>query len=271
MNVAGMRNFVQWNKLDAKEVSFILGADRTNKPLIRMVVGKNANDVAIITPPCVTNWPRCTGDGNYGTMWGPSDVTKAKFSLDLTDCHINSAENTYFGEFATILEIVDDKLLEFVFQNQLKLLGRKHLSREEVKMLQIRAVRPKYDKLSGALAGHTVQLSTQKFAYDGMGGKLARNINVCDAKGNVISDGNVCPGDIVAATMYANQVYTGVGGDKFGIHWSFKDVSVICQRMKQEVKTHIFEFGDQTYDFAQEYTSPPSVTGLQFDDQMACV
>lgn len=31
------------------------------------------------------------------------------------------------------------------------------------------------------------------------------------------SSGTVAPGDVVAVTMFANQVYTGVGGDKFGI------------------------------------------------------
>lgn len=266
MNVAGARCFVPWNKMDAKEVSFILGSDRTNKPMIRMVVGPNAQDVAMITPPCATNWPRCTGDGNYGTMWGPSDITKAKFSLDLTDGQINATDNPYFLEFATVLEIIDDKLLEFVFQNQLKILGRKHLSREEVKMLQIRTVRPKYDKLSGSLVGHTVQLSTQKYVYDGMGGKFARNVNVCNATGHVITDGNVCPGDIVSATMYANQVYTGVGGDKFGVHWGFSDVSVICQRMKQDFKTHICEFSNQSYDFAQDYSMPV----FSNNNDMAC-
>jgi hypothetical protein len=55
-------------------------------------------------------------------------------------------------------------------------------------------------------------------------------INVCDHTGKVLSNGIVQPGDVVAATMYANQVYNGIGGDKFGIQWSFEDVQVICRR-----------------------------------------
>ena len=62
-------------------------------------------------------------------------------------------------------------------------LSRKNLTRDEVKMLQIRSVRPKYDKHSGALNGHNINLSTPKYAWDGMGGKYARYITVCDHKG----------------------------------------------------------------------------------------
>ena len=165
---------------------------------------------------------------------------------------------------------VDDKLLDFVHSNQLKVLGRKNLAREEVKMLQIRTVRPKYDKSSGVLIGHSVQMSTSKYAWDGMGGKFARTINVCDHEGTVVPNGNVAPGDVVAATSYANQVYTGVGGDKFGIHWSFEDVSVVCQRSKLEVRTSVPVFATAKYEFASTYddsvTTMEATETTQFSD-----
>ena len=223
------------------------------KPVIAMHIGPHAADVAFVTPACVTQWPRCTGDGNFGTMWGPTDISKAKFSLDLTDNPINGEVPHGFQSLATVLESIDDKLLEFVFQNQLRVLGRKQLSKEECKMLQIRSVRNKYDKITGILQGHSAQLNTTKFTWDGMGGKYERKIHVCDHTGAVIPNGHVAPGDVVSATMYAGQVYTGVGGDKFGIQWSFDAVSVICQRAKLDVKTQISAFTVQEYDFATSY------------------
>ena len=265
------RNYTQWSDFPTNDVTFALGADRAGKVAINMLLQPHCTDVAIVTPACVTNWPRVTGDGNFGTMWGPTDVHKAKFSLDLTDGAINGQDNPNFSAFATMLEAIDDKLLAFVQANQLKILGRKNLSHDEVKMLQIRTVRPKYDKMSGALIGHSVQMTTSKFAWDGMGGKFARKINICDTTGTVIPNGTVAPGDVVAATTYANQVYTGVGGDKFGIHWSFEDISVICQRMKLEVKCNVPVFATQQYSFAQPYEDPthavPSVdVERQFSD-----
>ena len=246
------RNFIRWEDFEPDNVNFSLGTDRSNKAVISMIYGAQ-QEVAMVTPACVTNWPRVTGDGNFGTMWGPTDIHKAKFSLDLTDGYINSAENVLFTKFAAMMEKIDDKLLEFVQNNQLKILGRKNLTHEEVKMLQIRTVRPKYDKQTGALNGYSVQMTTQKYAWDGIGGKYARRINICNPNGDVIENGNVSPGDVVAATTYANQVYTGVGGDKFGIHWSFEDVAVICQRAKLEMKTSVPCFGVTQYDFARPY------------------
>jgi len=271
-----MKKFVNYQQLQPEEINFCLGTDRHGKPTIQMYIGPEAAEVAFVSPACVTNWPRVTGDGNFGTMWGPAEITKAKFTLDLTDGPINDGVNEGYENFSNLMSAVDNRLLDFVQANQLKILGRKNLSRDECKMLQIRSVRPKYDKATGALAGHSVQLSTSKFAWDGCGGRYPRTINVCDHQGAVLPNGTVQPGDVVAVTMYANQVYTGVGGDKFGIHWSFEDVQVVCQRSRLSQKTSVPCFQTNTYEFAMPYTEPTAVVACggtdiesQFSEPMA--
>jgi len=264
-----MKSFVNYQQVVAEEINFTLGSDRHGKPQINMFVGADAKEVGIVSPACVTNWPRVNGDGNYGTMWGPTDIQKAKFTLDLTDAPINSNNNQAFEYFATLMSLIDDRLLDFVQANQLKILGRKNLSRDEIKMLQIRTVRPKYDTATGALAGHSVQMSATKFAWDGCGGKFARTINVCDHNGVVVQNGVVQPGDVVAATMFANQVYSGVGGDKFGIHWSFEDVSVVCQRSRLAAKTAVPCFQCTEYDFAMPYTEPTQCCTPDYEAQFS--
>lgn len=249
-----MRNYTPFNQIDSNQIQFSLGQDRQGRPMIGMTVGAAASDVAIVSPACVTNWPRVHGDGNYGTMWGPTELAKAKYTLDLTDAAINGTANSFFADFTQLMNTIDDKLLDFVTEHQLRVLGRKNLGRDEVKMLQIRSVKPKYDKTSGQLLGHALQCSTAKFQSDGVGGRFSRQINVCDHTGKVVSGGVVHPGDIVAATIYANQIYCGVGGDKFGIQWSFEDVQVICQRSRLAQKTEVSAFGCAQYDFAQPYT-----------------
>jgi hypothetical protein len=87
------RNYTQWSDLQVSEITFALGTDRQGKPTITMLQLPGNTDVSFVTPACVTNWPRCTGDGNFGTMWGPTDVQKAKYSLDLTDGAINGVDN----------------------------------------------------------------------------------------------------------------------------------------------------------------------------------
>lgn len=247
--------FQQLNQIDSENVRFQISTD-ARKTSISMHLHPNGAEIAFVSPACVTHWPRCTGDGNFGTMWGPTDPFKAKFSLDLTDSEINGAPNTGFTMLSALLNNVDDKLLEFVFQNQLKVLGRKNLSKEECKMLQIRSVRAKYDKNSGAQSGNSLQLSTPKYTWDGVGGRFARQINVCDHAGAVLPSGTVSPGDAVAATIYAAQVYTGVGGDKFGVQWSFEDVSIVAQRSQLQQVSQVSFFSCQSYDFSTPYVAP---------------
>lgn len=260
------RNYVNFLDFNSDNLIFYMGADRQGKTTIN--VSYTTGDVAMVSPPCVTNWPRVTGDGNYGTMWGPTDPMKAKFTLDLADGDINGQHNPYFDTFTALMDKIDDKLLDFVHANQLKILGRKNLSRDEVKMLQIRTIKPKYDKQSGSLQGHSMQLSTQKYAWDGCGGKFAKDILVCDKDGHVVAGGNVAPGDIVSTTMYVNQVYTGVGGDKFGIHWAFEDVQVVCQRRCLAPRTEVSAFKSCDYEFAQPFEMPVDHTS-QFVDMVA--
>lgn len=253
-----MRHFIHHTDLDVSQIAFSLSDGRNGKTNVNMVLQPSGGEVALVTAPAITMWPRCSGDGNFGTMWGPSDVTKAKFTLDLGDAPINEKPNDEFVAFQAKLEAIDDRLLDFVTEHQLKIMGRRNLSRDEVKMLQIRSVRPKYDKMTGALNGHTINLSTPKFAWDGMGGKYARNITVCDHKGQAVPNGQVAPGDVVAATIYGNQVYTGVGGDKFGIHWAFQDVSVICQRAHLEQKSEVSAFMGHDWAFGKPYVDQSS-------------
>lgn len=266
------RSYVPFRNFNPAEIVFSLGADRQGKPHITANY-INGADVALLTPACVTNWPRVNGEGNYGTMWGPTDPMKAKFTVDLTDASINNATNTQFKEFADLMTAIDEKLLDFVQQNQLKILGRKNLSRDEVKMLQIPTIRPKYDKVSGNLLSHAMQLNTAKYAYDGMGGKFAKQINVVDHTAAVVPNGQVCPGDVVAVTAHVNCIYTGVGGDKFGISWSFEDVQVVCQRSRLAKPTEIPAFREYTYDFASDYamSDPPVTYTEQFNSEPMAV
>lgn len=243
-----IRQFMPWTTFDPKEVVFALGQDRGGKPAIHVL-----GQVALVSPASVTNWPRVTGQGNFGTMFGPTDPTKGKFTLDLTDASINGGDNEGFKAFMAKMDELDNKLLEFIHANQLRILGRKNLTLDEVKMLQIRTNRPKYDKATGTLVGHTIQLSTGTYQWDGMGSKVPRVLPIVDFTGQVLTTPTVNPGDVVAACMYINQVYTNVGGDKFGIHWAMNSVQVVCQRAAVPSPTEILDFGAITYEFAKPY------------------
>lgn len=265
------RNYVPLDSFDINEVRTDLTTDRKGAPAIALSYGPDKQTVAFVTSPAMTHWPRCNGEGNFGTTWGPTDPLKSKFSLDLADTAFEEGHDTnqHFDKLAVILDAIDDKVLAFVHANQLKLLGRKSLSIDEVKMLQIRSVRKRYNKESGALVGHSVTLTSPCYGWDGMGGRFKQSVNVCDYKGNTVEGAVVCPGDVVAATAFAKCVYTGVGGDKFGISYAFEDVSVICQRAKLVTPSMQSAFGSQDYEFAKAYEMPNTDVSMisdQFSD-----
>eukprot|EP00965_Chrysotila_dentata_P035385 1177276-Pleurochrysis_carterae.AAC.1 len=65
--ISSPKTFIPWQQVNVDEVKFTLGADRSNKPSICIMYGPACCEVAFVTPPCVTHWPRVTGDGNFGT------------------------------------------------------------------------------------------------------------------------------------------------------------------------------------------------------------
>ena len=241
------RHYMNLANVDPQQLHFAVGQNRQGNTQVTCSYGPEVGELSFVTPPCITMWPRCTGDGNYGTMFGPSDASKAKYTLDLTDAPLAEGPNEQWALLAQTLEKIDDRLLDFVAENQVRLLGRKNLSRDELKMLQIRSVKPKYDKMSGQLNGHSLQLALSKYTWDGMGGKYARDVTVCDCTGAVLAGAQVAPGDFVAATAFVNSVYTGVGGDKFGISWGFGEVAVVAQRAQIEMQSSVSAFANNEW------------------------
>lgn len=254
------RHYLSLDTIDPKHVRFTLGTDFNNKPKVNVGYGESLTDLAFVSAACQTLWPRVNGDGNYGTMWGPSDPTKAKFTLDLTDTEFDGTTNFEFIKMKEMLCEIDEMLLTFVHDNQLRLLGRKNLTKDELRMLQIPSVKPKYDRNTGGLNGHSLTLGQSKYVWDGMGQKVAREIHVCDMEMNMLHKGHVCPGDVVKSTVYASTVYTNVGGDKFGISWGFETVCILCQRASLNPGLNLSCFSDcSKYAFAKSYMEPALV------------
>ena len=66
------------------------------------------------------------------------------------------------------------------------------------------------------------------------------------------------PSDVVSVTMHLDNVYTGVGGDKFGAHWCLEDVAVICQHHQLGGAVEVNAFRDaqvNKWEFSSEYDS----------------
>ena len=227
---------------------------------ICITYGPTMRSLAFVSPTAITNYPRLTGDGDYGSTFGPTDIKKARFSADINNWQTDHAPSQKHIEdmekFLAILTEVDEALLNFMYGNQLKWLQRKNLSREEVRMLQIPSVKTPIDKESGMEKPKTVKLQAAKFYFDQVGNERERKIVVCDHTGRVVQDGMVMPGDAVCCSMHLGSVYNGVGGDKFGISWQLEDIQVVCQSEHMKPKEYVTAFANkaESDDLVHDYT-----------------
>ena len=229
------------------------------KDRIMVTYGPALRSLAFVTPPSKTNYPRVTGDGDYreGSQYGPQTPDKANFVVDING---SCAEDEAIDKFFTnIIKPVDQKVLDFMHANQLRFLGRKNLSKEELGMLHIKSVKHNFNKDSGTPLPPRMDLKCKKFYLDQVGAKREREVSVCDCDGQVVEGGVVNSGDVVSCTMHLGDVYYGVGGDKFGISWQLEDVAVLCQDRHKKQKTHVSAFDSVAYDQKHAYEAPVTV------------
>lgn len=211
------------HETDFNSVKFsIYDNKNTGKKGVRMT------GLQFLSPPAVTNYPKVGPDGNFGSTYGPENEKDTKYLLDLNSTPVaNGVPNANFTAFRAKLDALDDKLADFMHKNQTVLLGRNNLSLQEIKVLQNRSVKEKYDRDTGDFICYQVKLSTRKYNFVGE----ARPVGIYDKDGAPTQD---LPGhgDVVSAAMQSGMVW--IMGDKFGISWNFSDVCILAARSQIE-------------------------------------
>jgi hypothetical protein len=79
---------------DVALVNFELVQSRASKTTtLRATYGPDRRPLSFVTPACVVHWPKQHGDGDYGTRFGPSELSKARYSACTTDEDLPSGPN----------------------------------------------------------------------------------------------------------------------------------------------------------------------------------
>ena len=228
-----------------------------SRECIHVSYGPLQRGVFFVSPPAPTQFPRISGQGNFtpDNPFAPQQEEKTQFTIDLNCESVDhDLPNNDFEDFLKCIESIDQALLKFVFVHQLKVLGRKNLSKDEVKMLQIPSVKRSMDRDSGMERAAKMEPKLRKFYFDSVKNQCLNEVLVCDHNGKVVEGGEVRPGDIVCVTVHLAGVYTGVGGDKFGINWNFREVQVVCQSAHKRRKTKVDAFcNNSTHAFAHDF------------------
>ena len=109
-----------------------------NKEKIVVSYGEGMRSLAFVTPPATTFYPRLDGDGDFreGSQYGPQTKDKARFTIDLNAPWSEQEDASVQNFFNNVISAVDDAVLDFMYHNQLKFLGRKNLTKEEVEAVK---------------------------------------------------------------------------------------------------------------------------------------
>jgi hypothetical protein len=96
-----------------------------------------------VSPACVVHWPKLHGDGDYGTRFGPSELSKAKYSACTTDEDLPSGPNEQMRLWFAVVKAIDCKLAQFAHAQQTELFKPRGLSFEAVEAKLCAAVMTK--------------------------------------------------------------------------------------------------------------------------------
>jgi hypothetical protein len=118
-------------------------ASKTKTATIRATYGPDLRPLSFVTPACVVHWPKLHGDGDYGTRFGPSELTKAKYSACATDEDLPSGPNGPMRLWFAAVKAIDSKLAQFAHAQQTALFKQRSLSLEAVRPSSATLSRPR--------------------------------------------------------------------------------------------------------------------------------
>lgn len=198
--------------------------EKTGKTFINLSYGPTKRALAFLTPPIVIDWPYLTGDGNYGTKYGPPDVDKAQYTCGITDKAPPGAQapTRYFEA----MRAIDEALVAHVHANQKELLGSRDESLDFVRAKMNASIKPKYD--GDVLAYHRHNLATRKYDWKGN----ERTLNIVDASRRELAT-RICHEDVCMVATQLDCVYTGLSG-MFGAKWNVVEVMLLARAKKSE-------------------------------------
>jgi hypothetical protein len=191
------------------------------KTSVRISYGPARRSIALVTPPCVVDWPMLHGDGDFGSKYGPPELDKAQYKVDVTDQGHAHEDREAIAKYFGVLRAIDDKLVAFVHLNQRELLGTRDLSEEGIRAKLNASAKDKYDT-QDVLQFTKQTLATRKFDWKGRIVELHIVDAQREAYAKPIEQGDVC---IVAAQI--DYVYF-IPQQGFGVKWGIVELMRLC-------------------------------------------
>ena len=200
---------------------------------VRLSYGPARRSIAFVSPPCVVDWPKLDGDGNFGSKFGPDALDKASYTVGLSDKPVDGVPT--MAKYFDALRAIDSVLVEFVYYNQKELLGARDMSRDEVRGKLNPSVKAKYE--DDLLVYHKQNLGTRKFAWSGE----ARELRIVDCERRPLT-APVRHEDVCLVAVQLETVYTGMMGSMYGAKWQINEC-MLLKRAGNNYEPHEDPFG----------------------------
>mmetsp|Transcript_27135 Transcript_27135/g.62436 ORF Transcript_27135/g.62436 Transcript_27135/m.62436 type:complete len:151 (-) Transcript_27135:21-473(-) len=122
-----------------------VGDNLKPKTTVRVTYGPTKRSLALITPPMAADWPMLGPDGNMGSKFGPDAPDKAVYVVGLADRALEGVDQHRVAHLFTVLNLIDERVSDFVCAHQKDVLGTCDLSPEAVRGKMSPAVKQRYD------------------------------------------------------------------------------------------------------------------------------
>ena len=232
-------SYIELDAFDPSQIRCEVVHSKNSKPgekpklNVRLTYGPARRAIAFVTPPCVVDWPKLDGDGNFGSKYGPDSAEKASYTVGLSDKPVDGEQT--MAKYFDALRAIDSILVEFAYFNQKELLGTRDMSRDEVRGKLNPTVKPKYDE--DVLVCHRQNLSTRKYTWTGE----ARTLRIVDCSRQPLS-APVRHEDVCMLAVQLDTVYTGLVGSMYGCKWQVNEV-MLLKRASNNFEPHDDPFG----------------------------
>jgi hypothetical protein len=223
-------NFDQ--KLLVVELHYMKPVGDNVKPrtTVRVSYGPTKRSLALITPPMVADWPMLGPDGNTGSKYGPDSPDKAVYMLGLADRALEGVDLPRVEQLFKVLNLIDERVSDFVFAHQKDVLGTRDLSLEAVRGKMSAAVKQRYD--GDTPLYKRVNVSVRCLDYNGN----RRHLPQLDCKRLPLAEGNeIKHEDLLMAAIQLDSFYSM--SSVFGVKWAPVQLMLLRRRADQAAPT----------------------------------
>mmetsp|Transcript_29643 Transcript_29643/g.74589 ORF Transcript_29643/g.74589 Transcript_29643/m.74589 type:complete len:258 (-) Transcript_29643:56-829(-) len=207
-----------------------VGDNLKPKTTVRVTYGPTKRSLALITPPMAADWPMLGPDGNMGSKFGPDAPDKAVYVVGLADRALEGVDQHRVAHLFTVLNLIDERVSDFVYAHQKDVLGTRDLSPEAVRGKMSAAVKQRYD--GDTPLYKRMNVSVRCLDYNGN----RRALPQLDCNRQPLAEGHeIKHEDLLMAAIQLDMFYSMT--NVFGVKWAPVQLMLLRRRADQAPPT----------------------------------